>query len=585
MVDKNNTDTLKEIKDCSAEAKSTYQKLYDQMIIAHQFYNDDQWRAQDRDKIYANDSIPVTLNLIAKQVDALIGRRLCTLTDLKAYPVEVDDDYLSDLASRLLKTIMDNTNCQTYISQAMKDQLISGWGWLSVEHDVSNDIVSGDIKVAYDRYTNILVDPYCESLLDLSDADYLIRVKKISKRELKRLFPDKADAIDEIKVEQNSGSFFKRNQVYSDRKENVTVKEYWHKKYITKTYIINKQDDTDEQEWGGDPDRLRIFLNLNPTCMKIDKTEVQICLATSVNDSVLLQDVATTYKRFPFIPLLGYIDLSMELWEYRVRGYATKLIELQKQVNAHRSASMKVIMNMPLSGWIMDEGAVKDTGDLKRMGGKSGVIVRRPGRNIEMMSQPNLPASSVQMEQLFRQDINIVGSAPEVIGNTSNLESGKAISLMQSVGLVHTAELNEHLNFALRSLGQLILEIAFDNFTTAKIQRIVGASFPVDPAVLEAAKNSFSWAIKVDETSQSETAQYAMWESIQGQVQHGVPVPFASLTQLNPFLTNDMKASIMQQYQQQQAQQQAQAQAQAQQQAVSHIQSNQQLQPPSNGGQ
>jgi hypothetical protein len=263
-------DIQKEIEERYSEAKNSLQPLYDKMEECHHYYNGKQWRSKDKEIIERSGNIAPELNIIAKQIDSLIGRRISTLTDLKAFSSEIDDTLIADLSTNTLKWIMNDNNAQSSISLAHKDQLLGGMGWLVVDYDVSRDFISGDIKIKYERSSNILPDPNCESLLDLDDADYIFRCKNTTKRELKKLFPDKAEEIDSLKAESNSGSINKRNEVKNSNSEKVTVKEYWYKSYVTKKFFVNRENPDDIAEWLGLKDRLLIFLKLNPQFKAVD---------------------------------------------------------------------------------------------------------------------------------------------------------------------------------------------------------------------------------------------------------------------------------------------------------------------------
>jgi len=557
-------DLIKTINDASAEAKSTWQPLFDNIEEENDFYAGNQWEHGDLKNVRAADAIPVTINIIKKQVDSLVGKRLATLTDLRAYPVEFNDDMISTILTRTLKWVTDLCNAQSTVTGGHKDQIIGGLGWLHTYMDFSDDFVSGDIKISHESYRNILPDPHFRNL-DLSDADYVIRYKLISKSALKLQFPDKAEEIENLKGDGDT--IFKFNKVEGSRNSRVVVKEYWYKHTTKKTYLVNKYDPSDREEWGGDKDRLRVFLNLNPDVMSVERDETTIRVATLADGKLLLQDVQNPYSNkpyFPFIPIIGYYNSSTEDWEDKICGHVRALIFPQMEKNARRSAMLTVTMKFPRMAWIMEEGAVKDIADLKRLGGSQGVITKRPGRALNLQTQAGLPTSEVQLEQMFSSDLNQVGLVPEVIGAPSDLTSAKAMSLVQATGLIPVAELNEHLNFALRLLGQQIIDLALQHFDDRKFQLIVGDGIQIDPAMIEKAKKSTRYDIKIDETTHSVTSQMAAYESIMQGVQHGIQTPYTTLVETNPYMPADVKQKAIEQYQQQMQQQQAMAQQQQQ---------------------
>lgn len=565
---------IKTINEAVAEAKSTWQPLHDKIRREHDFYAGLQWEHGDLKRIRQADAIPVTINIVKKQVDSLVGKRLATLTDLKAYPVEQNDDALSTILTRTLKWSMDLCSAQTIITAAHKDQITGGLGWLHPYIDFNNDFLSGDIKINHESPYNILPDPHFRKL-DLSDADYLVRYRLLTKSELKAMFPDSADEIESLKGDGDS--IFKFNKVSSNRNKRVVVKEYWYKSTERKQLIINKYNPSDREEWGGDKDRLRVFLSMNPDLMLVEHKAVSIKVATLADDHLLLQDAPNPYSKkpyFPFIPIVGYYNPSLEHWEDKICGHVRALEFPQMEKNARRSAMLTVTMKYPRMAWMLEEGAVKDISDLKKMGGREGVIVTRPGRNARLLEQAGLPMSEVQLEQMFSNDLNQVGLVPEVIGAPSQLGSAKAISLTQATGLIPVAELNEHLNFALRTLGQQIIDLALEHFDDTKFQMIVGDSNPIDPELLAKARQSTHFDIKIDETTHSPTSQMAAFEAIMQGIQHGIQTPYITLVEQNPFLPADVKQKIIEQYQQQEQQMMAMQQAQA----MGGIQNNEQLQ-------
>lgn len=574
-------DIIADIKNCYSEASTTFRELYDHMEKCHQYYNGKQYTSTDENTLSTTNNIKPELNLIAKQVDSLIGKRITTLTDIKANPIEKDDLWVSDLATRTLKWIIDNCNGQSHILRGHKDQILGGLGWVVVDLDMSKDFVSGDIIIKYEKYSNILIDPHTEDLLGLSDCDYIQRFRTLNKSDLKKLFPDKADEIETLKTENADGSIFKRNTIQSERNQNVTVKEHWYRKFKTKTTIINLDDEEDQADWIRGAESLAIFLDENPNFKSVKVTEQIICVATTANDTVVLQDKETIFRRYPFIPFVGYYDSGEEDWRYKVRGYASQLIGLQDQILFFRGAILKCVKDFVQQIYYVEDGSLKndDVEALISKRGRAGLIRTKRGGNqgIRKEEQSPIPQAYQGMEMALRNDINVVGTPPELMGTLTNLESGKAIGLMQSVGLLHTGEINEHLNYALRTLGQIILEVAFANFTMKKFQRICGASFPMQEDLLAKAKESIMYDIKVDETTNSPTYQIAAYESLQQQIQHGMPVPPETMIENNPYFNYEQKQQILQQYAQMQQAQQAAAVQQEQDKALGQIQNNAQI--------
>jgi hypothetical protein len=507
---------LKTIEEANKECQDNFRELFDLMEEDLKFYvgGDGQWTVDDINAIKSSHNVQITINIIKKQIDTLLGRREQTLTDLKAYPVEIQDDEISDIMSKALKWSMDVGNAQNVISQAYKNQLISGLGWVFIDTDAK-----GNIRFCSESPLNVYFDPYCKDLMGLSDCDYIIRFK---------------------------------------RKEKVVVKEYWYRDEEDETWIVNVEDPNDAEVWEGTEEDLNYFLAANPH-LTSEKRKTPVIKVATVSGNVILQENITFSKGniYPFIPFVGFYIDALEEWKYKLHGHVRNLKDIQRELNARHCALMAITQKTPLGMWIAEESAIKDVEDLKKAGGKVGFLPYRRGSNPpQFIPQPTLPSGEVQLLQLFVNDMNQVGLPPEVTGTPSNLESGKAISLVQAVGLTSVAELNSHLNFALRKLGTYVIRLILNTFPKIKFEKIVGYEIPDE--VYSMLRKDIDYNIAVDETSRSVTSQLAAYESLFGQAQHGIPVPPQTLIEKNPYLSPEDKKVILQQQEQMLQQQQQQ---------------------------
>lgn len=541
---------LKTIEEANKECQDNFRELFDLMEEDLKFYvgGDGQWTVDDINAIKSSHNVQITINIIKKQIDTLLGRREQTLTDLKAYPVEIQDDEISDIMSKALKWSMDVGNAQNVISQAYKNQLISGLGWIFIDTDTK-----GNVRFCSESPLNVYFDPYCKDLMGLSDCDYIIRFKQTTKKELIRVFPDKEDEIQQLKDIQDD--LYRSQSNASKRKEKVVVKEYWYRDEEDETWIVNVEDPNDAEVWEGTEEDLNYFLAANPH-LTSEKRKTPVIKVATVSGNVILQENITFSKGniYPFIPFVGFYIDALEEWKYKLHGHVRNLKDIQRELNARHCALMAITQKTPLGMWIAEESAIKDVEDLKKTGGKVGFLPYRRGSNPpQFIPQPTLPSGEVQLLQLFVNDMNQVGLPPEVTGTPTNLESGKAISLVQAVGLTSVAELNSHLNFALKKLGAYVIRLILNTFPKIKFEKIVGYEIPDE--IYSMLRKDIDYNIAVDETSRSVTSQLAAYESLFGQAQHGIPVPPQTLIEKNPYLSPEDKKVILQQQEQMQQQQ------------------------------
>jgi hypothetical protein len=544
-------DILSEIKEASAECEEIYSNLYDEMEEDLLFYSGSQWGTADANNVSSTHNKKITINWLKKQVDTLVGRREATLTDLKCYPIENDDAVMSSISTRLLKWTLDTADSQIFISQAYKNQIAASLGWVFIHIDSEKNI-----RLSSESPLNVYVDPLCHDLMGLSDADYILRFKSTDERSLTKAFPDKADEIKGLK-DVNETLYRYETNTKKKRKSKVVIKEYWYRSEETRTWIVNTEDPTDAEVWPGEDDEtLTYFLTLNPHLTKESRTSDVIKVATIAGDILLQDAVYCTGSDYPFIPFVGYYTDSLDEWENKLISFIRPLKDIQREGNARHSALWAVTSKLPFATWIHEEGSISDNVKLKQLGGKVGSLPFRKGATPpQLVPQSQLPQAEIQLLQLLGSDANLVGLSPEITGNPSNLESAKAISLVQAVGLTSCAEINSHLNYALKKLGLFVLKLITENYSLQKMQRIIGNQLIIDEATYSALRDDIRFNVVIDETAHSVTHQMAAYDTLVQQAQYGDLMIQGMLTENNPYLTPEQKQSMSAKLQQAQEQQ------------------------------
>ncbi len=560
MNDKN---IIKHINECFNESKNSFSALRQAMGEDHDFYNSKQWKSGDLRKFQERGAIPITINVIKKHVDVMVGLRIQSSPDLRAFPVEGGDEYIGEVLTAMLKWIWDSENVPYKSNYAYKDVLIGGLGWLHTYIDFDNDYVSGDIKVSNESPFNIYPDPHFTNI-DLSDCGYIIRFKQVDKDVLKNIYPEYASDIS-LEVKTGDTSDTKFNNISNDRGKIITVKEFWHKDSELKTYVLDRYNPTRKKRWTGTSEELGDFLFQNPDYVAIEKMEEVIKLSTLIGKNTLIDTIENPYcsnNKFPFFPAFGFYDYTEEDWEEKVSGIVRSLKDPQREKNARRSAMMKTTQKMPLGGYIADKGSIDDINPYRNAGGEVTFLFKKPGREVKQMSQPSLPASEVQLEGMFSNDINSVGINPDMLGMIdSRSESGKVIQLRQKQGFAGVAEIGNNFNMMQKAIGLQIIDMMLEHFEDAKFKRILGQDIELDSERLKEAREGVRYDIDVDEVGNSPTYRHATFAKLMEMQQYGVQVPFDLLIDFAD-IPNKAKQKARENYNQQQAMIQAQQQQQ-----------------------
>jgi len=550
-------DEIKKIsKECYRESSSVFTSFFEKVSESHRFYLSKAWNAADMAALKEKKLPMLNINLIKKNVDTIIGLQRQNRTSLRLLPIDKEDELLADILTPVLQWNMSQKMSEFAISDAYKDAVIGGLGWLDCHLSYNDDLISGDIIVKHESPFNIFIDPYIRTR-DLEDCDYIIRRKLVSRDKLKAMYPDFKKDIENInfeKLDSNSKDILSPH----DRKQKLYVTEFWYRENEKRQVIINTQNPEDQIIWREDIGKLKAILAQSQTLTSIEKTTSEIKLAIIIQDDLIIYNGPSPYshKYYPLIPVFGFWDISYDTWEDKCQGIVDVLKDPQREKNKRRSNIMYAINTMPFAGWLAEKGAVDDVNVLKNAGGMAKYIEVNSNRRLEQIQPPQMPAGLFQLEQMFSNDIREVGMNPDLLGMIGKTQdSGKTIQLRQMQGIAGITELTDNLSYSTRHLAIVQTDYILNNYTPDKMQRIIGAGLEVPPDINDR-KDSFRYDVHVDEVSQSPTHRFQTFTQLMEAQQYGIPIPLESLVEYMD-LPSEEKAKIIQNYQNQMQQQQA----------------------------
>lgn len=468
---------LNKIHGSYEEAKSNWRALFSEVLEDNNFYSNQQWEKADLDVAYRRKAPTLNLNLVKKQVDVIYGFQSQNRSIMKAFPIDGGDTRVAEVYTRLLQWLMKDRNGGNIVNMAFKDCLKGGVGWLAPEVNFDVDLVSGDIEIKWEAPYNILPDPFFKEK-DLSDANYIIRHKKLHKNQLKVMFPSKASEIDKSKSSFDNDGIRQELESPQDQGNMVLVLEFWERIYKQKKIIVSETGDFQVVE---NDEELEFLLQEQPDLTVITRKIPEIMLTIVIDEQVILyrggNPFETTY--FPFVPLFAYYDPSLKEWHYKIQGIIRPLKDAQREKNKRRSVLMQAINKMPQYGWKVEDGAIDDLNQLYR---GDNIIQFNPNRVLQEIQPPPIPQGVMLLEQMAETDIPKIGANPDLIGGVQEKGApGVAIQSRIKQGLLAHQEIFDNLNFAKRHLGRILLEMIAKNYSRIKIQRILGEDLEIVP--------------------------------------------------------------------------------------------------------
>lgn len=138
-------------------------------------------------------------------------------------------------------------------------------------------------------------------------------------------------------------------------------------------------------------------------------------------------------RKVPSCPIKAFsVYVSSDLWRY---GEVRDMRPVQKDLNKRLSKSLHLLT---VTQVIMDQGALPD-GDVekarKEAARPDGVLVKLPGRDIQIVRGGELAAGQMQLATEAREYLELAGANQQLQGQAGGAASGRAILALQQAGL------------------------------------------------------------------------------------------------------------------------------------------------------
>ncbi len=474
----------------------------------YEFYLGKQWPDEKQAEAKANKQGRLTeVNNIRPYIHLLEGYQRQNRNDIIAYPEGDEDSLEAEAVTRLIKNTMKLAKGEFKVSEMFKHAVTGGAGYLRPYMDYSKNLIHGELKFKLLTGLKVFYDPSSEEY-DISDARYICLFKeKMSKEDIKTLFPDfDVDKIEfgRISVSKYGNTpgesepytkyYFKNNEPTNDSMElaiediyRYDMLEYFYKKHRNKYILINLENNgivesIDKDEIEGlqrESEDKAIKTKL------VTQREAVIWRRVIVGNTIVEDkeaEFSDVWKGFPIIPLRAYF-CSVEIpdkGQYQVQGIVRTMKEPQQEKNIARTHARRHLLSSTNSGWIAEEKSLVNKPMVARSGAKNGVIVEyKQGKLPPTRIEPT-PISqgfeflSVQATEDLKQSSGINA---EVLSLDKTDSSGRAILLRQRQGLVMIQSLLDNLTQTTDQLGRFLVSVLPIIYTPERALSVLGSAF------------------------------------------------------------------------------------------------------------
>lgn len=415
----------------------------------YEYYDGEQWSAEDRIRIESRGQQPTVINTIQPIVDMVRSLEVDRRTDIQVVGREESDDDKAVLLTALLKYVFDRSDMEYYHSEAFKDACIGGIGWMEV--GIRTDS-SGrkDVVVDHVNWEDMYVDPFSRKP-DCSDARFIIRVKWVDKDLAKLMFPDDADQIESSYPEE--GLAEREGQLLgSDRGVGSYYDRGSHRIKICECYYSRYVKD------GGSCRRRIHFVIFSGDI---------VLRGSPDDDSLNGNPLGIDY--YPFVPIIANKDRKNH-----PRGIVSPQISIQDQINKLNS---KYLYNVSSNRLFIEEGAARDMAEaIEEFNRPDGAVRLQPGglarlRGDDNRSELNYISAHLNFLLAVQQRISGVNDSMLGFGGT-NERSGVMQATRINQGASMQTSLMQNMFFSKERISLIVLRLIGRHYKDHRVIRI-----------------------------------------------------------------------------------------------------------------
>lgn len=468
-----------------------------------------QWKAEDVRTLEKAGVKALTINKIMPMIKLLTGIERQSRSDFKAFPEGSEDELLSEISTRLLKSVAKQSRMKNKTSEMFKEGITGGACYVEPYVDYTYDLLNGELKFRKLSASSILFDPDSQEY-DLSDGKYLIKVTQgLTKDQLLILFPDKEKKIDGLSSTRIDLDKFKSEHFQSLDYESFfksegddigitesgyDLIEYYYKAPVNVYYTLSKTQGVIAGPVSKEEADLALLQSGVIDGAIVEKKTNEIRLKQIVGDSEFTDEVTPTYPRWKSYPIVPFfasrMTVDIEETEYLIQGIVRPCRDLQDEYNKRRTQELRHLNSSVNSGMGIPEGALdrKNLNIVKNLGSSPGVVFEyKPEKalgttpNTWKLTPTPLSQGHAQLANENAQDIKEAsGVNPDLLANDSQSQSGRAILLKQRQGLVMVQESLDNYQQTKEILGRFILSQLGEVFTVETAMQALGDGFIKD---------------------------------------------------------------------------------------------------------
>lgn len=449
----------------------------------NEMYDGHQWTEADRIRALEAGIEPLTINRTFPAINLILGSQELNRANIIAKGRTTKDGQIAEIMTEAMAFVLDQNDGQFKISQAFRDAVIPGVGWLYC--GFNNDPREERVKVDLRDWKEVFWDPFASPWLEADRCRYVFYQRWMDLFDLKALYPEKAKELDEafaaLAVHDADYSYLddEADEVEQEKRilgstrwsdparKRVRPVQLWYPVLTQAAFALFP--DGRCIELADDMPAERMF-PLVKSAQQIIRTTVRKLRVKTFLGAYELDDSPSPYphNEYPFVPFVGYLDRYLNPF-----GVPRMLRGQNEEVNKRRSMNLAMLNKRRI---IIEEGAADDMQTVhEEANAMDGMVVLRSGGmgRFQIMEGAQLSQYQIQLlEQSEKEIQQISGANDEALGYTSNANSGKAIELRRQQSSTIMATIFGNYRRSMARLGRLVMSSVQGAWTAEKVLRV-----------------------------------------------------------------------------------------------------------------
>lgn len=513
-MSKKEEDLVDKVKEWERDCRSRYAPLSREQKRDYAYVMGDQWVKKVKSKIEKDIKIPaLTFNELGMNVRWMCGSQIINRYGMGVSGVEGGDRFVASIMGDALSYVMRRNNGENILSEIFKDGIISGWGWLEGYIDYAEDLIDGVIKIKKLLYNEVWIDPDFREY-SLQDANYILIGRKQTRERIIESYPDVSEsridsAIASYKEvdEETSGitenpdndtsttDYGKHdpwidsptglNEPRKDKRYTVTTAWYW--KHERQYYIV-RADDTIEVSDKKPKNKKELEKSGAKILTQINRIPVY---CVKLGNRILVKETVSPlypkYKLWPLVPFFAELNDGAETMELKHRGIVRDGRDPQTEINYRATQAVHLMLSASNAPWkaphdTFDWAPDKEQrwADLANEGASPNyVLVYNAKSQVPIREYPQAGAGA-HHDRVVKENEDRLKKVMGINADAMSLEdrkdiSGRALMVRERLANVTAAPfIQKNMQWTQNMLGQLIVGLILNAYSTEKLVRIVG---------------------------------------------------------------------------------------------------------------